>query len=107
MTLPGTPPNPKRITDVERILSVSEKMRRRLIRENCGGKGVGMKTLAQRYGIPEKTVRVIIHDSRQPTLSPRPAHTRPTNDDDLWERPDLWKRYGIKGPCTPRMVPAT
>ena len=100
-------PNPKYITDAERIASISEKLRRQLIRENAGGKGVGMKTLAQRYGIPERTVRVIIHDSRQPTTGPQTTHTRPTNDANLWNRPDLWHRYGIKGPCTPRMVQVT
>ena len=46
------------MTDAERTASVSEKLRRQLIRENRNGKGGGMKTLAQRYRI---------------TLSPRMA----------------------------------
>jgi len=99
-------PNPKALSDDERIASVSEKLRRQLIRENRNGKGVGMKMLAKRYRIPERTVRVIVRSPVNPTPSLRPAHTKTANGADLWTRPELWPRYGIKGPCTPRMVPA-
>ena len=105
MTRPGSSPNPKRITDTERILSVSEKMRRRLIRENCGGKGVGMKTLAQRYGIPEKTVRVIIHDSRFSGAETAPQRAVV---DVEWEFVKLpgWKCHGELDADQARMYPA-
>ena len=94
-------PNPKILAKAERIASVELNLRQHLISENA--RGVGMKPLAKLYGIPEKTVRVIIHDSKLPApmtaVKPRqPEHT------DLWHRPDLWRRYGVKGPYTPKMV---
>lgn len=99
-------PNPKALTDADRIGSVPEKLRQQMIYENNGGKGVGMKQLAQRYGIPERTVRVVIHDSKNPAGKATPPSNLPCSA-DLWTRPDLWKRHGIKGPCTPRMVSVT
>lgn len=94
-------PNPKRLTDADRIRSVDHEVRQHLINDNRGG--VVMKHLATDYGIAERTVRAIIYASREPpAIATKPALP---NDANLWERPDLWDGQGIKGPFTPRMVP--
>jgi len=94
----------KSMTPADRIASVDPDIREELIEKNLAGRG--MKLLATDYRIPEGTVRAIIHDSK---VTERPPTKRADSSvpRDLWERPDLWKRHGIKGPCTPRMVELT
>lgn len=96
-------PNPKFLTPAQRIASVDFELRQLLIDEN---RTRGMKHLAKDYDLPEKTVRAIIHDAKlqPPSIVAKPKLPDHTN---LWERPDLWHRYGINGPCTPRMVEVT
>ena len=92
------------MTPADRIASVDPDIRDEMIQKNLNGRG--MKLLATDYRIPEGTVRAIIQDSK---LTDRPPTKRvdPSVPRDLWVRPDLWKRHGIKGPCTPRMVELT
>lgn len=94
----------KTMTPAQRIDSVDPDIREELIQKNLAGRG--MKLLATDYRISEATVRAIIHDSKL-TDRPRAKRPAPSVARDLWERPDLWRRYGIKGPCTPRMVELT
>lgn len=92
----------KPMTPEERIASVDPDIREELIERNLAGRG--MKQLATDYHISEGTVRAIIHDSK---LSERPPPVRRVDRSvpaDLWERPDIWPRYGLKGPTTYRMV---
>ena len=94
----------KAMTPAERIASVDPDIREELIEKNLAGRG--MKLLATDYRIPEGTVRAIIHDSKLTDRAPtkRADSSVPR---DLWKRTDLWKRHGIKGPFTPRMVELT
>jgi len=99
-------PNPKCISPAERIASIPDKLRRQLIRENARGKGVGMKTLAQRYRIPERTVRVIVRDARKTdSVAPEP---RPLPVDVEWETLILpgWQCHGELTPGQARRYPA-
>lgn len=92
----------KAMTTAERIDSVDPDIRQELIEKNQSG--VGMKHLATAYGISEGTVRVIIRNSK---LTDLPVTTKRANASvrpDLWNRPDLWEDYGLKGPAAYRMV---
>ena len=97
------------MTNADRIASISEKLRRQLIRENNGGKGVGMKTLAQRYGIPDRTVRVIIRDARGDHSVAVAARPKPRVLDLNWETVNSpgWQTHGELTPDQARMYPAS
>lgn len=85
--------NPKALTNADRILSVSEKLRRHLITQNR--LGVGVKPLAKANGIPDRTVRAIIWDSKRPDAetAPRP---KPRLVGLEWETviSPGWERHG-------------
>ena len=100
-------PNPKFLSPAERLASVSENLRRQIVRENANGKGVGMKMLAQRYRIPERTVRVIVRDARGDESVAIALRPKPLPVDVEWEtliRPG-WQCHGELTPDQARMYP--